>query len=92
MNATTWRKRAACTGIDSDIFYPASEDEADAAEAKAICAVCPVQSACLEHALPRRSARGSGAARPSASGAGSTASAARRPEPARGGRFACASR
>ncbi len=54
----TWRKRSACTGIDSDIFYPASEDEADAQEAKAICAVCPVQPACLEHALSLREREG----------------------------------
>ena len=58
MNATTWRKRAACTGIDSDSFYPASEDEADAVEAKAVCADCPVQSACLEHALASREREG----------------------------------
>ena len=58
MNATIWRKRAACTGIDSDIFYPSSEDEADAVEAKAVCAVCPVQAACLEHALAAREREG----------------------------------
>ena len=57
MNAT-WRDRAACTGIDSDIFYPASEDDADAVEAKAICAVCPVQAGCLEHALSVREREG----------------------------------
>jgi WhiB family redox-sensing transcriptional regulator len=54
----TWRKRAACTGIDSDIFYPNSEDEADAEEAKAVCAVCPVATACLEHALAFREKEG----------------------------------
>jgi WhiB family redox-sensing transcriptional regulator len=54
----TWRKRAACTGIDSDIFYPSSEDEADAQEAKAICVVCPVQTSCLEHALSLREREG----------------------------------
>ncbi|MEI8050999.1 MAG: WhiB family transcriptional regulator [Actinomycetes bacterium] len=57
MNAL-WRKRAACTGIDSDIFYPASEDEVDAQEAKAICAVCPVSTACLEYALASREREG----------------------------------
>jgi WhiB family redox-sensing transcriptional regulator len=57
MNAP-WRKRAACTGIDSDIFYPASEDEVDAQEAKAICAVCPVSTACLEYALASREREG----------------------------------
>ena len=54
----TWRTRAACTGIDSDLFYPTSEDEAEADEAKAICAVCPVSTACLEHALAFREKEG----------------------------------
>jgi WhiB family redox-sensing transcriptional regulator len=45
MIATTWRKQAACKGLDVEAFYPVSEDEADAAEAKAICAVCPVRLA-----------------------------------------------
>ena len=48
----SWRQRAACRGIDPDIFYPASEEEAD--EAKAICAQCPVREACLEYALANR--------------------------------------
>ena len=43
-----------CTGIDSDIFYPSDEDEALADEAKAICAVCPVKTVCLDHALSIR--------------------------------------
>ena len=54
----TWRSRAACTGIDSDIFYPSSEDEAEADEAKAICATCPVNTVCLEHALSVREKEG----------------------------------
>ena len=54
----TWRKRAACTGIDPDIFDPASEDDLDAVEAKAVCAVCPVSAACLEHALSSREREG----------------------------------
>jgi WhiB family redox-sensing transcriptional regulator len=48
----TWRQRAACRGLDPEIFYPATEDDAEAA--KAICALCPVREACLEHALARR--------------------------------------
>ncbi|MDA8186436.1 MAG: WhiB family transcriptional regulator [Actinomycetota bacterium] len=51
-----WRKRAACRGIDPEVFYPASDDDADAA--KAICAVCPVREACLEHALANREREG----------------------------------
>lgn len=59
MTATLiWRNQAACTGIDSDIFYPASEDENEAIEAKAICALCPVQDTCLEHALNSREREG----------------------------------
>src|SRR5271154_4643012 len=58
MSATTWRKQAACRGLDVEAFYPISEDEADAAEAKAICAECPVRQACLEHALASREREG----------------------------------
>jgi WhiB family redox-sensing transcriptional regulator len=47
-----WRQRSACRGVDPDIFYPATDEEAD--EAKAICAVCPVREACLEYALANR--------------------------------------
>ena len=42
-----------CRGV-----LPVSEDEADAAEAKAICADCPVRQACLEHALAHREREG----------------------------------
>ena len=58
MSATTWRKQAACRGLDVEAFYPISEYEADAAEAKAICAECPVRQACLEHALAHREREG----------------------------------
>ena len=47
-----WRQRAACRGVDPDSFYPASDEEAEAA--KAICAVCPVREPCLEYALANR--------------------------------------
>ncbi len=51
-----WRERAACRGVDPDIFYPFSDEEAD--DAKAICALCPVQQACLEWALTNRESDG----------------------------------
>jgi WhiB family redox-sensing transcriptional regulator len=51
MNAT-WRQHAACRGLDPDIFYPPSDEEAE--EAKAVCAECPVRQPCLEHALSHR--------------------------------------
>jgi WhiB family redox-sensing transcriptional regulator len=48
----SWRQRAGCRGVDPDIFYTASDDDAEAA--KAICAMCPVQRPCLEYALANR--------------------------------------
>ena len=48
----SWRQHAACRGIDPDVFYPPSDEEAE--EAKAICGICPVRTPCLEHALANR--------------------------------------
>lgn len=53
-----WRAKAACNGLDPTIFYPPSDDDEDAAQAKAVCAVCSVQSDCLEHALGFREKEG----------------------------------
>lgn len=55
MNAT-WRQRAACRGLDPEVFYPYSEDEAE--EAKSICASCAVRQMCLEYALVGREHEG----------------------------------
>ena len=52
MKNLAWRQRAACRGVDPDIFYPVSED--DAAEAKNICDQCTVRETCLEFALANR--------------------------------------
>lgn len=48
----SWRQRAACRGVDPDVFYPSSDEEAE--EAKGICGVCPVREPCLEYALAHR--------------------------------------
>jgi WhiB family redox-sensing transcriptional regulator len=48
----SWRQKGACRGLDPAIFYPVSED--DAAEAKTVCATCPVREPCLEYALMTR--------------------------------------
>ncbi len=48
----SWRQRAGCRGVDPDVFYPSTDEEADAA--KAICAQCPVLQPCLEWALANR--------------------------------------
>ena len=52
----SWRDRSACRGIDPEIFYPPSDEEAEAA--KEVCAACPVRQACLEHALTTREREG----------------------------------
>ena len=55
----SWRKDAACSGIDSEIFFPASEEDAESiAQAKAVCAECPVREACLQYALATNQAAG----------------------------------
>src|SRR2546421_2687167 len=51
-----WRAHAACRGVDPDIFYPHSEEEAE--EAKSICRICPVREPCLEYALANREREG----------------------------------
>jgi WhiB family redox-sensing transcriptional regulator len=56
MNQPSWRQRAACRGLDPEIFFPDSDEEAG--EAKAVCARCPVREACLEHALAHREREG----------------------------------
>ncbi len=47
-----WRDDAACRGLDVDVFFPATDEEAG--PAKAICAICPVREECLEFALATR--------------------------------------
>lgn len=51
-----WRAVARCTGVDPEIFHPNEEEEG--LEAKAICELCPVRVACLEHAIARREKHG----------------------------------
>ena len=52
----SWRSKAACLGLEAVTFFPETDEEAE--QAKAVCAVCPVQEACLEHALVRREKEG----------------------------------
>lgn len=50
-----WRNRAACRAADPELFQPSTESgptyDAQVAEAKAVCAGCPVRQMCLEFAL-----------------------------------------
>lgn len=49
-----WRQDSACArlGVPTGIFF--SEDLGDIAQAKRICAECPVLAPCLEAAIERR--------------------------------------
>ncbi len=44
-----WWERAACRGLDTSLFFPARGEST--AEAKAVCASCPVSDDCLWFAL-----------------------------------------
>jgi WhiB family redox-sensing transcriptional regulator len=47
-----WQDRAACYGIDPDVFFPPSEEEA--AVALAFCNGCKIREMCLAWALKNR--------------------------------------
>lgn len=49
-----WKQQAACRDLDTSLFFPESEGGSDAADAKAVCASCPVRQACLDFALLTR--------------------------------------
>lgn len=49
-----WRERAACRNCDPELFFPVSDigpGSQQVADAKAVCAQCPVRAKCLEFAL-----------------------------------------
>lgn len=48
-NSLAWAARAACQDQDQDLFF--SDAEQKIAQAKTICATCPVRTACLDEAL-----------------------------------------
>ena len=52
----SWRQRGACRGLDPEVFYPSSDE--DAGEAKSICGTCAAQEQCLEYALGNRETDG----------------------------------
>ena len=50
-----WRRYAACRTVDPELFYPTAQSgpahQAQVAEAKAVCARCPVREQCLSWAI-----------------------------------------
>lgn len=51
LSARPWADRAACRGLDTDLFFPKEYTSLKAKEAKAICAECPVVIECRRYAL-----------------------------------------
>lgn len=46
-----WSARAACRGMDTELFFPSKGNVQQVQEAKAVCYGCPVREDCLEEAL-----------------------------------------
>lgn len=51
-----WQMRAACRGMDTSVFFHPEGERGEARRrreraAQAVCATCPVQLQCAEHAL-----------------------------------------
>jgi WhiB family redox-sensing transcriptional regulator len=53
-----WRSVGLCKGSDTMVFYPPSDDDSLAEEAKTICSLCAVRKPCLEFALATREKHG----------------------------------
>lgn len=50
-----WQARAACAGLeDLSIFFKEAAGRDGYAEARKVCAICPVKDNCLENALSQR--------------------------------------
>lgn len=46
-----WRAKAACKGMDTNIFFPERGENKKVEYAKEICAGCTVRQQCLEYSL-----------------------------------------
>ncbi len=54
MNETRydWQEEAACRGMEPEVFFPVSDDEAG--PAKAICSACTARAECLAFSFENR--------------------------------------
>ena len=48
----TWQEEGSCRGVEPEVFFPISDDEAW--RAKEICTACSVRSECLAFSLQNR--------------------------------------
>ena len=49
MRMPLWYYRAACQGMDTELFFPTADEPPT--EALAVCADCPVRDRCLDYAV-----------------------------------------
>ena len=49
-----WMRKAACTTVNPEIFFPPNASHAHHAFAIAVCQACPVINDCLNYALTER--------------------------------------
>lgn len=54
LRAQTWRREAACRGVDPELFFPGRGDPEGLARAKAVCETCPVREHCAEDGMGER--------------------------------------
>lgn len=60
--STSWMLKAACKGVDPELFFPVGDDEDDDQPmakkqinaARAVCRPCPVAADCFEWAMENR--------------------------------------
>lgn len=53
-NAAGWRSQAACSNMDTELFFPVGESAQVSEQirmAKRVCSACPVRELCLEFAI-----------------------------------------
>jgi WhiB family transcriptional regulator, redox-sensing transcriptional regulator len=49
-----WMDRAACKGMDTNIWYCENPHTVNGDRAREVCHTCPVKGKCLEHAITHR--------------------------------------
>lgn len=54
LTSDPWKKRGACVGQPSELFFPETAGAHAHDAGKAICATCPVRTTCLTVALANR--------------------------------------
>ena len=54
----SWRDRAACRGLDPEVFFPDPGNCIGVERAKQVCAPCPVAWECLSYAIESNQTEG----------------------------------